>query len=328
MKLKGRRRLSLAGKTPSYPKLILSLMALFLAACSAGLEEPEPYPSPVDSIPTLPSGTSNQELSVGDSRIRASDGMETVYVPGGDFLMGSDQEEVDYALELCLAYDTNCSRRYFSVEQPQHVVQLSSFWLDATEVTSGQYDGCVDAGICEEISCEDTGDVDRDNLPAICVNWHQAAAYCQWIGARLPTEAEWEYGARGVDDRRYPWGDDIEGSRLNYCDANCDLPKRNDAVDDGYSQTAPVGSYPEGASWIGALDMSGNVWEWTADWFGEYSSERQTDPAGPDTGGRKVVRGGSWHTSADHARSALRTYSDPELSSNHVGFRCAMSDKN
>jgi formylglycine-generating enzyme required for sulfatase activity len=328
MKLKGSRRFSLAGKTPSYPKLILSLMALFLTACSAGLEEPEPDPSPVDSIPTLPSGTSNQELSVGDSRIRASDGMETVYVPGGDFLMGSDQEEVDYALELCLAYDTNCSRRYFSVEQPQHLVQLSSFWLDRTEVSASQYNGCVDAGTCEEISCEDTGDIDRDDLPAICVNWNQAAAYCEWAGARLPTEAEWEYGARGVDDRRYPWGDDIEGSRLNYCDANCELPKRNDAVDDGYSQTAPVGSYPEGASWIGALDMSGNVWEWTVDWFGEYSSERQTDPTGPETGGRKVVRGGSWHTSADHARSALRTYSDPELSSNHVGFRCAMSDKN
>jgi len=326
--MKGSPRPSLLGVIPWTRLICMSFMALFLAACSADLKEPEPDPNPVDSIPTIPSSTSIMELSTGDTRIRKSDGMETVYVPGGEFLMGSDQAEVDYALSLCQAYDTNCSRRYFSVEQPQHLVQLSSFWLDRTEVTIGQYDGCMDAGICEKISCEDTGDADRDKLPAICVNWHQAAAYCQWVGARLPTEAEWEYGARGVDDRRYPWGDDIDRSRLNYCDANCELPKRNDAVDDSYSQTAPVGSYPDGASWIGALDMSGNVWEWTADWFGEYSSERQTDPAGPDTGGRKVVRGGSWHTSADHARSALRTYSDPELSSNHVGFRCAMSDKN
>jgi formylglycine-generating enzyme required for sulfatase activity len=253
--------------------------------------------------------------------------MAAVYVPGGEFLMGSDQEEVDYALELCLAFDTNCSLRYFSVEQPQHLVQISSFWLDKTEVSAGQYHGCADAGSCEEISCGNNGDFDRDDLPAICVNWYQAAAYCEWAGARLPTEAEWEYGALGINGRRYPWGDDIDGSRLNYCDANCELPKRNDAVDDGYAQTAPVGSYPDGASWIGALDMSGNVWEWTADWFEAYSSERQADPTGPDTGGRKVARGGSWHTSADHARSALRTYSDPERSINHVGFRCAMSDR-
>ncbi len=326
MDLKDNFRSSFAGKIPLCIHLILSLIALTLTSCSVGLEEPAQNPTPVDSSPPLPSSTADHELSLGDSRIRPADDMEVIYVPEGEFLMGSDQKEVDYALEICLAYDTNCNLRYFSVELPQHIVQLSSFWLDKTEVSTSQYNACVNNGTCEEISCENSVDLDSDDLPASCVNWNQAAAYCEWAGARLPTEAEWEYGARGIDGRRYPWGDEIDSSRLNYCDANCELPKRNDGVDDGYAETAPVGSYPDGASWIGALDMSGNVWEWTADWFGPYSSERQGDPLGSDTGDRKVARGGSWHTSADHARSALRTYSDPERSIDHVGFRCAMSD--
>lgn len=328
MDLRDSLRSSLTGKISLCIQLLLSLIALTLTSCSVGLEEPVQNPTPVDSSPPLPSTTADHELSLGDSRIRPADDMKIIYVPEGEFLIGSDQEEVDFALELCLAYDTNCNLRYFSVELPQHIVQLSSFWLDKTEVSTSQYNACVNAGTCEEISCENSFDLDSDDLPASCVNWNQAAAYCEWAGARLPTEAEWEYGARGIDRRRYPWGDEIDGSRLNYCDANCELPKRNDAVDDGYAETAPVGSYPDGASWIGALDMSGNVWEWTADWFGPYSSEQQVDPLGSDTGDRKVARGGSWHTSADHARSALRTYSDPERSIDHVGFRCAMSDRN
>ena len=102
------------------------------------------------------------------------------------------------------------------------------------------------------------------NCRRCAVTWNQADTYCRWTGARLPTEAEWEYSARGLNGGRYPWGDEIDGSLLNYCDANCELHKRNSDVDDGYARTAPVGSYPDGASWVGALDMAGNVWEWTA----------------------------------------------------------------
>jgi formylglycine-generating enzyme required for sulfatase activity len=183
--------------------------------------------------------------------------------------------------------------------------------------------GC---GVCSESSCDDTEDLVENDQPIVCVTWDQAASYCGWVEARLPTEAEWEYAARGPGGGRYPWGDEIDGLRLNYCDVNCELDKRNDAVDDGFARSAPVGSYPDGASWIRALDMADNVWEWTADWYGPYLSERQSDPTGPDTGDRRIARGGSWHTGADHARSALRTYSQPDRSINHVGFRCAASE--
>jgi serine/threonine-protein kinase len=248
-----------------------------------------------------------------------------VYVPGGEFAMGSREDEVEYALQLCQAYDTNCSLRYFAIEQPQHTVQLGGFWLDRTEITNDQYQRCLDAEVCEESSCQNADKVAGSDYPAVCVTWNQAATYCAWAGSRLPTEAEWEYSARGKDGRRYPWGDEIDGHLLNYCDANCELNKRDDEVDDGYARTAPVGSYLDGASWVGVLDMAGNVWEWTADWYGPYSSESQVDPLGPKSSGRRVLRGGSWHTSADHVRSALRTYSDPDRSLNHVGFRCATS---
>jgi formylglycine-generating enzyme required for sulfatase activity len=141
----------------------------------------------------------------------------------------------------------------------------------------------------------------------------------------LPTEAEWEYAARGGDESRYPWGDEFVGINLNYCDSNCALDKRDEKFDDGYPNTAPVGSYPVGASWVGALDMAGNVWEMVADWNAAYTSENQTNPAGPESGGRRVARGGSWHASPDHVRSTLRTHMGPADFVNHAGFRCVQS---
>jgi formylglycine-generating enzyme required for sulfatase activity len=247
--------------------------------------------------------------------------MEMVFVPGGEFIMGSDNAEVDFALEQCRVYGTNCARRYFSVEIPLHPVRLDSFWLDLTEVTSAQFRMCVNDGACEPSGCASAG----EDYPVICITWHQAAAYCQWAGARLPTEAEWEYAARGPGRSRYPWGDDFDGTLLNYCDSSCDLDKRDPAYNDGYSESAPVGSYPLGASWVGALDMAGNVWEMVADWNENYSEEAQINPSGPDAGSRKVARGGSWHASPDHVRSALRTHMAPSDAANHAGFRCASS---
>jgi formylglycine-generating enzyme required for sulfatase activity len=106
------------------------------------------------------------------------------------------------------------------------------------------------------------------------------------------------------------------------CDTNCTLSKRDENFDDGYARSAPVGSYPQGASWTGALDMAGNVWEMVADWNGEYSPEKQVNPTGPTSGVRKVARGGSWHASPDHVRSALRTHVGPNDHVDHAGFRC------
>ena len=277
--------------------IIISVLILAMAACGG-------------SLPSL-----------GDTLTRTNDRMLMVFVPGGEFEMGSDSTEVDFALDMCRAYDTNCQRWYFSVEEPMHTVTLDSYWIDQTEVTNGQYSLCVEAGVCEETRCQEERETGDDH-PVVCVTGDQAAAYCEWAGGRLPTEAEWEYAARGVDRPRYPWGDEFDGNLLNYCDVNCSLPKRDESIDDGFATTAPVGSYPGGASWVGALDMAGNVWERVGDWFGEYPSDPQVNPLGPDSGARVVLRGGSWHTSPDHARSALRTHSQPQTTSDHGGFRC------
>jgi len=269
-------------------------------------------------------GCGGPQPALGESLTRPADDMRMVFVPGGTFEMGSDDAEVDFALDLCKAYDSNCQRRYFSIEEPVHSVTLDSYWIDQTEVTNDQYALCVEAGVCEETQCPEEREMGGDH-PVVCVDWEQAADYCEWAGGRLPTEAEWEYAARGVDRPRYPWGDAFDGNLLNYCDANCTLGKRDEAFDDGYATTAPVGSYPGGASWVRALDMAGNAWEFTGDWYGEYPAEAQVNPTGPASGARVVLRGGSWHTSPDHARSALRTHALPQSFSNHVGFRCVQS---
>lgn len=202
-----------------------------------------------------------------------------------------------------------------------HSVSLDSFWIDRTEVTSGQYQTCVQDGVCEPAQCESLG----NDYPVVCVTWSQAASYCKWAEARLPTEAEWEYSARGTKRNRYPWGDEFEGTLLNYCDSSCTLSKRDEEYDDGYAESAPVGSYPQAASWVGALDMAGNVWEMVADWNGAYPEQDQLNPTGPDTGSRRVARGGSWHASPDHVRSALRTHLGLSDFVDHAGFRCVQS---
>jgi formylglycine-generating enzyme required for sulfatase activity len=257
---------------------------------------------------------------LGDRIIRQKDAMEMVFVPAGEFMMGSDEDEVDRALEQCLTYGSNCARRYFSVEMPMHLVKLDSYWIDSTEVTNGQYQLCVLEGVCTPTSCSSGGDA----YPVVCITWEQAEDYCQWAGARLPSEAEWEYSARGSDGKRYPWGNEFDGTRLNYCDSNCPLSKKDADFDDGYAESAPAGSFLQGASWVGALDMAGNVWEMVADWNGNYPADEQLNPSGPETGSRRVARGGSWHASPDHVRSTLRTHLSPQDAHDHAGFRCAL----
>lgn len=287
------------------------------------------------AAPTLPTVSPTRAPALGDVRIRPADGMVMVYVPQGQFEMGSDRDSVTYARQLCRAYagDTaiaTCAPAVFANEQPAHLVALDGFWIDRTEVTNWQYQCCEEAGACEPPQERSSyarksyyGDSKYNNYPVIWVSWQQAADYCAWAGARLPTEAEWEYATRGPEGRLFPWGNAFDGTRLNYCDANC-IPGLADAsVDDGHADTAPVGSYPAGASWCDALDLAGNVREWVADWFGSYPSKPQTNPAGPASGESRIPRGGSWLDTPDDVRSANRGENSPDYTRHKVGFRCA-----
>ena len=166
-----------------------------------------------------------------------------------------------------------------------------------------------------------------NNYPMVYVSWNGATAYAKWAGKRLPTEAEWEYAARGgLVGKRYPWGDEKpNGSQCNFADKNApnNFSWADRMVDDGYQYTAPVGSFK--ANGYGLHDMAGNVWEWCQDWYSEnyYSSSSAKNPSGPDRGSQRVLRGGGWGTSTDDLRVAIRGYNYPNIRYDYgYGFRC------
>jgi formylglycine-generating enzyme required for sulfatase activity len=231
-------------------------------------------------------------------------GETLVYVPAGEFTMGSDAGASD--------------------EKPVHTVYLDAFWIDQTEVTNKQYQACVDAGTCEPPSSTSSythpnyyGNPEFDNYPVIYVNWDKANRYCEvWTGGDLPTEAEWEKAARGTDERTYPWGEDISCDKANY---------QSSCVGD----TSPVRSYKSGKSPYEVYDMAGNVWEWVNDYYqSDYYAAlggSASNPQGPSSSDARVLRGGSWSADNLNARSANRNWITPVVTSNVVGFRCARS---
>jgi formylglycine-generating enzyme required for sulfatase activity len=253
-------------------------------------------------------------------RISPTDGKVMVRVPAGEFVMGAKADDRDAAGD----------------EQPQHTVYLDAFWMDKTETTNAQYRRCVEAGACRppEYSFSYTrdhyfDDPTFDHYPVIWVSWDDARAYCEWAGKRLPTEAEWEKASRGPQARRYPWGEEPPDGRLaNLCDANCPFDYRHPDIDDKYADTAPVGSYPAGASPYGLLDMAGNVWEWVADWYAAdyYTWTAQRNPSGPAYGTERVMRGGAWNMWQKDIRTAAREKGAPGHTYANVGIRCAQDD--
>ena len=254
-----------------------------------------PTPVPPTPMAPLPSVTPPPVSEAGQVWVIPTDGAEMVYVPAGEFIMGSDEPR----------------RRD---EQPIHTVYLDAFWIDKTEVTNAQYRACVEAGACsepQERMTERYNDPDRAKHPVMWVDWNQANAYCQWAGKRLPTEAEWEKACRGTDGRTYPWGEGIDCDHANY--SECKV----------MGGSVPVGSKPKGASPYGALDMAGNVWEWVADWYEAYPGSAYRSPFfGHEN---KVMRGGDWGNVPRAVRCAIRNYSDPDHAYYGKGFRCAMS---
>ena len=198
-------------------------------------------------------------------------------------------------------------------ELPQHMVTVDGFWIDQTEVTNAQFVQLLnehgkrgvqrakmivlDQGYTQisQVGDQFVTTEAALELPVVMVTWHGAASYCEWVGGRLPTEAEWEYTARGPEGNLYPWGN---------APPTCDLANYGTCI----GVPMQVGSRPAGASWCGALDMAGNVWEWVADWFGPYSGLPQENPTGLASGDVPVLRGGGWHSSRWEIRAAYRQH--------------------
>jgi formylglycine-generating enzyme required for sulfatase activity/serine/threonine protein kinase len=327
-------------------KALLVIAPIVAAASAAAIfffmrgEPPAPPPAGTgqpSATSTAGAGAAAASASASAGGTKCLDGM--ILVQGGKMFMGARDLTAD--------------------AKPPHEVVVSTFCLDRTEVTTAAYLACVSTGECErpleKVSWPKIKDEqvkryspfcnaahkDRADHPINCVAWGMADTFCRKKGARLPTEAEWEFAARGSSQRKYPWGDEEPNEkRLNACgiecskwgDANMEAHERMHDGDDGFPATAPVGSFPEGAAASGAVDLAGNVWEWTADWFAPYTEAMLTDPKGPaepDPEKKlRVLRGGDFFSSsADWARPAYRWKTDPETYNHAIGFRCAADAK-
>jgi formylglycine-generating enzyme required for sulfatase activity len=256
--------------------------------------------------------------------IQEFDGVEMVLVPPGCFMMGSTDEEIDAAFEMCEQSRGQgiCRHPWFEIESPVHEVCFDEpFWIDRYEVSNAQF--VEFDGVAEEASTHR-----GDDLPREQIIWFEARDFCDLRGMRLPSEVEWEYAARGPDSLVFPWGDEFDGVKLNFCDENCEFDSAAENYDDGYANTAPVGSYEEGVSWVGAYDMSGNVWEFTSTIFDPVNfpypyvadDGRESDE-GDD--GDHVLRGGSWLYNDAVLRAANRFFGGPDDRGHDAGVRCA-----
>jgi len=267
-----------------------------------------PAGTPVPPLPTATAAVVRSSTGI------VQRGADMVLVPAGTFAMGGGPAE------------------------PEHDVSLDAFYIDRLEVTNAQWEVCVLEGACLPPPEADAfegpyyGNEAYADYPVVNVNWEAASIYCAWRGARLPTEAEWEMAARWDPQRDtatiYPWGDDWEPSRLNTCDESCPQRRSDAAPDDGWPLTAPAGALPQGASSVGALNMVGNVWEWTADWYEEdyYADSPEENPPGPRTGEARVIRGGAWDLgSPEFFDARLRWPLDPSTEAPSLGLRCAVS---
>jgi eukaryotic-like serine/threonine-protein kinase len=260
-----------------------------------------PTPVPTDT----PEPTPTSQYQAGSSMTRERDGMEMMYVPEGEFMMGANDDDS------------------FDDEVPFHAVYLSAFWMDKYEVNNEQYARCVDAGACSAPNATSSsmktsyyGNSLYNSYPVLHVDWFQAGDYCAWAGGRLATEAEWEKAARGDDGRVYPWGNQLPSCQL----ANMDVD--GECVGDSVA----VGSYPGGASPYGIMDLAGNVEEWVYDWIDVeyYQYSPYENPQGAASGEERGVRGGSWFDIARYVRTSMRWWREPFDSSDKIGFRCVM----
>jgi formylglycine-generating enzyme required for sulfatase activity len=252
-------------------------------------------------------------------KIRDDMGIPMSLIPAGAFEMGQNSDET---FAECQKTREPCNQGEFRIEEPIHPVTLENYYMDQFEVTNRWYQNCVEDGVCSPPSTTESetrkdyfGNPEFDNFPVLFVNWHDAVTFCEWRGARLPTEAEWEKAARGgLVGRMYPWGDDRPG---------CDFGSLSGAQH-GFCEpdTVQVGSFA--ANNYGIYDMSGNVTEWLSDWFRDnyYESSPDFNPPGPEVGDERAVRGGAWPFHWFDIRTAGRGSRNPEHRDNELGFRC------
>jgi serine/threonine-protein kinase len=269
---------------------------------------------PVKPIPAPPSILPTQEPIAEATTVWDKDSSVMVHVPAGDFFMGSSDSDASADGD----------------EKPMHFVSLDDFWIDKYEVTNEQFVRFLnEKGNQEEdgvswVNVEDEGSnivyqggqyrprSGYEDHPVTYVSWYGAQSYCQWAGKGLPTEAQWEKAARGTDGRIWPWGNDWDEDKVNSKDA-------------GPGHTTAVGSYPDGASPYGCMDMAGNAWEWVADRYqwDYYQAVHDRNPQGPNQGKHRVVRGGSWAFPQGLTRCASRFGLIPSVRGDYLGFRCA-----
>lgn len=294
----------------------MKIVFLVIVGLFALLQAPDATPEP-------------EERQAGDTRTDEH-GVEQVWVPAGCFMMGSTREDIQAILQES---PPAWMRNEFPSEQPQHEVCITQgYWIDKTEVTNASYQAFIDAGgyttqdYWSEDGWEWLGKQDAsslpdacveetpDNHPRVCVTWYEVEAYAKWRGGSLPTEAQWEYAARGPESRIYPWGNEWDAAKANVVES---------------TKLTPVDTYPDGASWVGALDMAGNAMEWVQDWLDTdyYDVSPKDDPTGPESGRQKVEKGGWWGSNPFAARAAYRHFEDPPTyQDHHIGFRIVSAE--
>lgn len=286
-------------------------------------------------VPTLARSADATRLAPSNSG-RASLGVLTLrmtsplraFLPDGEFQLGSSPDEVVKAFAACTNEPLGrlCRVESFAHESPVRRLRLSGFWLDRHEVSVGDYARCAEVGRCEPVPYfKGAVRFDRDDLPVSLVSWDDAQDYCAFVGARLPTEAEFERAARGLGRRQYPWGD-LYNNRLSNHGRLASF-RADDS--DGFAELAPVGSFPAGSTPELVFDLAGNVEEWVSDRYApEHDPASRLNPQGPSAGqgsSRRVTRGGSYESPASFLRGAFRDSAEPQARSVTRGFRCASS---
>ncbi len=263
---------------------------------------PAPPPAKGDGVNVSPIARAGERLKY--RTFQNSIGTQMLLVTSGTFLMGSEGPEAA------------------PNEQPVTSATISCFFMSRFPITNLQYEQFDPTHVAKRAPWAD------DQHPVVYVTSRDAERFCQWLSARdgrkyrLPTEAEWEYAARGVDNLNYPWGPRLEsGIVANFADRRSSFAWRDPNIDDGFAETAPVGSFPRSASPFGIEDLSGNVFEWCLDFFEPYRGKIRTNPRGPSTGSQRIYRGGSWKSRAASLRASARQFNNPDYFSNDVGFR-------